>query len=171
MWMLLIAALVHPVHETVAEVEWNATDKHLEVGLRLDALDEQWLSKKLAGGKPIDQWALPYLQSRFRIQEQPKADQPDTSKYRWVGRQEDGAHVWWYFEVKPSDGQRPQWIDHRVFFERNENFTNRVLILSTRRALVFTSKRPRAKFDDDAENQQSSSANESTEPAQPTTDR
>ena len=50
LFFILFSALLHPVHETVAEVEWNADTNRIEVALRLDALDEQWLAKKIASG-------------------------------------------------------------------------------------------------------------------------
>jgi hypothetical protein len=102
------------------------------------------------GGERVQQWAIPYLQQRFRITEPTKPELPDNCVYCWVGRQEEGSHVWWYFEIKPDDKSRPQWIDQRVFLERQENYTNRVLSLDhlPRRMLTLTSERPRANWDE-----------------------
>ena len=66
---LLCLMLVHPVHETVAEIEWNPKTHRMEVALRLDVLDAQWLAKKHAkAGTNSDQnsnaaniWRLKYL--------------------------------------------------------------------------------------------------------------
>lgn len=153
MFVLLIAALLHPVHETVSEIEWNAETSRLEVALRLDVLDEQWLRKKLGGKEPVSQWAIGYLQQNFRVTERPKGKKPDSTTYRWVGRKEEGSHVWWYFEIEPPDKQRPTWIDQRVLLEREENYTNRILILdqTPRRSLDLNAQRPKANLDEAAD--------------------
>ncbi|MCG8649232.1 MAG: hypothetical protein MI861_05335, partial [Pirellulales bacterium] len=105
---LLTTILLHPVHETVAEVEWNQQSKRLEVALRLDVLDEQWLARKYGPRKDVASWALKYLRGRFRVgdrqaaevnPDQP-ADKPDPARYHWVGRDQQGSHVWWYFEIE-----------------------------------------------------------------------
>ncbi|MGI9470588.1 MAG: DUF6702 family protein [Rubripirellula sp.] len=141
----LHAAPVHPVHETVAEVEWNATTGRLEVALRLDVLDEQWLRQRLSGDKPTQRWALEYLQKKFRIRERPDAGREDVSSYHWVGREQKGAHVWWFFEIEPDDKQPAQWIEQQMLFEREPNYTHRVLILGlpTKRSLNLTARRPK----------------------------
>ncbi|MFK8115319.1 MAG: DUF6702 family protein [Rubripirellula sp.] len=145
--IFLLVALLHPVHETVAEVEWDADKNHLEVALRLDALDEQWLKRQSKGSGDVQSWALPYVRNAIRIAERPKKDELDACRYRWVGRQAEGAHVWWYFEIKPNDKKRPRWLEQSMFLERNENFKNRVLILGQRRSLIMNSKNRRSSFD------------------------
>ena len=66
--VLTFAALLHPVHETVSELEWNAKTGRLEVALRLDALDEQWLREQTDGrASDVAGWVLPYLRQKFRI--------------------------------------------------------------------------------------------------------
>ena len=142
----LVASPVHPVHETVAEVEWNTTSKRLEVALRLDALDEQWLKQRLAADQSLKQWATEYLRRKFRIQDKPGAGHQDPSSYHWVGREQRGAHVWWFFEIEPRDHQEPTWIEQRMLFEREPNYTHRFLILDedSRRSYTVTPQRPKA---------------------------
>ncbi len=150
MFVLLFAALLHPVHETVAEIEWNNDTNRLEVALRLDVLDEQWLNKRLGRQEKVSQWAIRYLRQNFRITERPKNNEPDNTTYRWIGRKEEGSHVWWYFEIEPPNKQRPTWIDQRVMLEREENYTNRILILdqTPRRSLDLNAQRPKANLDE-----------------------
>ncbi|MGI9427137.1 MAG: DUF6702 family protein [Bythopirellula sp.] len=149
MFILLIAALLHPVHETVSEIEWNTKTSRLEVALRIDVLDEQWLRKKLGGQQEVPQWALGYLRQNFRITERPEKNKPDETTYRWIGRKPEGSHVWWYFEIEPPDKKRPTWIEQRVLFDREENYTHRILILekNRRRSLDLNSQRPKADLD------------------------
>lgn len=152
--ILLFAALIHPVHETVAEVEWNPKTERLEVALRLDALDEQWLRKRADGdAEDVAAWALPYLRDRFRISERPKKNEQDRTAYRWIGRQAEGSHVWWFFEIGPEDKQRPSWIDVRLLLERERNYTNRILILdqAPRRSLTLTIEKPKANLNQPAD--------------------
>lgn len=153
--LLLISLLVHPVHETVAEIEWNAETRRLEVALRLDALDEQWLRKRHQKGEPnVAKWALPYLQERFRIAPLPKdKQQPDSTTYHWVGRDEEGAHVWWFFEIATADQQPPTVIEQRMLWQREENYTHRILVLDQvpRRSLTLTIQRPKANLQQSAD--------------------
>jgi len=45
--LLLTLLLFHPVHETIAEVEWNGKTGRIEVSIRLDAIDDQWIQKNM----------------------------------------------------------------------------------------------------------------------------
>lgn len=147
--VFLTALLMHPVHETVTEMEWNPQTRRLEVAMRLDAIDEQWLRKRATRTPtPADpgNWELAYLRRHFRISEPPQKGKPDATKYRWIGRDEDKGHVWWFFELEPADRDPPQWIEHRVLFEKESNQANRILLLGTvpARTLILTMQRPRA---------------------------
>jgi hypothetical protein len=177
---LLTAAMLHPVHETVSEVEWNEKTNRLEVALRLDELDEQWLRKRADAVGNDSKWAIKYLRRNFRITEAKTGDDlkgaaattdaPTTSDagtanptgsatYHWIGREEKGPFVWWYFEIEPVDHQRPRWIDVRLLWERNENYVNRILVLGHKppRAIALTIQRPKAPFDNAAHEQPFSS--------------
>jgi hypothetical protein len=167
--LFLTTALLHPVHETVAEVEWNASTGRLEVALRLDPLDEQWLARNVRGqkvrgkkvdgkkvdGKKVDgqddtsTWAIDYLAKHFRVApsaSELSAPQKTTAKYHWIGRDDKVSHVWWYFEIETATGKRPRWIDQRILLQRNSHHVNRILILGEvpRRALTLTIQRPQA---------------------------
>lgn len=169
---LLILVLLHPVHETVSEVEWNDESKRLEVSLRLDPLDEQWLAKRYADPdrREVAAWATEYLRDRYRItasagnadgevrglspSELPADAEVDsasheslpTARYHWIGRQDGDAYVWWFFEIEPVNHKRPDWIDIRLLFERHPDYANRVLLLGDfpRESVVCTRLRPQA---------------------------
>ncbi len=146
---LLLAVLLHPVHETVAEVEWNSETGRLEVALRLSVLDEQWIGRQAGSKESVEVWAKKYLQSRFRIDPNAGDDAKKRSaKYHWVGRQQQGSHVWWYFEIEPREQQRPSVISQKMLFDRNEGYVNRVVLLTkkTRRAVTLTAEKPQAKL-------------------------
>ncbi len=146
---LLLALLLHPVHETVAEVEWNSQSARLEVALRLSVLDQQWIGRQASNQSDVADWATQYLKRRFRIE--PAAASSEEHKqasYHWVGREYRGSHVWWYFEIEPKNKKPPSTIVQRVLFERNDGYVNRVVVLgqNTRRALRLTKSNPSAKL-------------------------
>jgi hypothetical protein len=146
---LLCLMLVHPVHETVAEIEWNSKTGRMEVALRLDVLDAQWLESQTAQtGTPSD-WRLKYLKKKFRFTKPAGVGQPLTSSYHWIGREQKGAHVWWFFEIEPTDGNKPQWIQQSMLDDREPNYTHRILILGKpgKRSLNLTTRKNKARLD------------------------
>lgn len=146
---LLCLMLVHPVHETVAEMEWNPKTDRMEVSLRLDVLDEQWLAKQAGNAEAAKSWRLNYLKKKFRITEPEGAGQPVTSSYHWIGRQQKGAHVWWFFEIEPTDRGKPKWIQQKMLSEREPDYTHRILILGEpgKRSLNLTTRKNKARLD------------------------
>ena len=154
---LLFLLLVHPVHETFSEIEWNPKTKRLEVALRLDVLDEQWIKRQSSNVEPERNWQLNYLINKFRVTNPAERGQPATSIYHWVGRQEKGAHAWWYFEIEPADGNMPQWIQQRMLEKRESDYTHRIMVLagSAKRSINLSTRKNKARLDqakDDARN-------------------
>jgi hypothetical protein len=146
----LAAMLLHPVHESVAEVEWNPQTARLEVALRLSVLDEQWIERKYKSDQPAV-WAIDYLRRHVRVGPDTRltkpADQP-AAKYHWVGREQRGSHVWWFFEIEPRGRTRPAVIEQRMLLDRDENYANRVVVLGQekRQAVTLTVQTPLAKM-------------------------
>ncbi|MGB7347403.1 MAG: DUF6702 family protein [Pirellulaceae bacterium] len=161
---LLFATLLHPVHETVSEVQWNAETHRVEVALRMSVLDEQWVMQN-HGNKDDDvkTWATKYL-SRTFVVDPPKDKDAKQATYHWVGRKDEGAHVWWFFEIESATKKKPLELSQRMFFERDQGYANRVLLLGTpvakngqqknvtvpRRSITLTIQQPTAKLDVDA---------------------
>lgn len=166
---LFAAVLMHPVHETVSEIEWNAESKRMEIAIRMSVLDEQWIQKRLDSTHSVDKWATNYLESTYRFDpiappkrsaEKAKPKTPTaertrpekmrpTHKLHWVGREEEGSHVWWYVEIEPLDQKKPRFLEQRMFFERNQSYTNRVVLLGQvpRKAMTLTIQKPKVKLD------------------------
>lgn len=142
--------MMHPVHETVSEVQWNPESKCLEVSLRLSVLDEQWIHREMSKDSKKEDAKigyLRYLKSRFLLDPAGKKKPADHARYKWIGRSEEGSHVWWYFEVYPDDKLRPKKLENRLMFDRDKSYTNRVLILETekpKRAITLSTKHPEA---------------------------
>lgn len=129
---LVFALLLHPVHETVSEVQWNSESGCVEVALRLDRLDEQWIDKQIKSfkqTKPAEK-RLAFLARHMRVAEMPKQGAADPCEYRWIGSDQDGAHVWWYFEIEPRDRMIPKFLTNTLLYERSETYVHRTLFLN-----------------------------------------
>lgn len=161
--MVFVILSPHPVHETFTEIEWDAKAGRMEVAVQLDVLDEQWIERSLktlpaaktsaeraaanvTSESEMDSLRLRYLQSHFRfgkVAVKVVDKKLKTDSYRWIGRKVDGAHVWWFFEVKPADGKRPTRLTQRMLLDRDERFQNRILVLGKSK-LLLTTRRGRA---------------------------
>ena len=150
---LCTSLLMHPVHETVSEVQWNAKTKRVEVGLRLDVLDEQWIAKQISDGAKED-WHGAFLTSQILFD--PTADQRADSKVtgrriKWIGRKEEGGHVWWFFEAVCEDGIPPTSVQMRLLFDRDPSYQHRIIVLGkteagdgARRSVVLSQQKPKS---------------------------
>jgi len=122
---LLASFLLHPVQETFAEMQLNPRTGRIEVSLRLSQLDEQrWI--RAARGESERQTKVLVENFRFGSEEELTRWSDDVERramlrkrYRWIGRQDEGAHVWWYFEYEPVDGVVPTHVRCR-FFDQND---------------------------------------------------
>ena len=142
---LLLTMLLHPFHETVAEIEWNEKTKRVEVALRISILDQQWIEQQSKPDAKARVWAVDYLKKHFQVGRQNKRS---AARYHWVGRQTRGSHVWWYFEIELENGDRPETISQRILFDRHEGYVNRVILLGkkSRRAVTLTIEQPEARL-------------------------
>ncbi|QEG00900.1 hypothetical protein Mal15_49760 [Stieleria maiorica] len=155
------ALLMHPVHETVCEIEWNAETKRVEVALRIDVLDEQWMARSI-GADSDDQWRGNYLRSRVFFDPisdnsvSDNGDMPDPSgrPIKWLGRKPDGGHAWWFFEVVCEDGVPPTSILSRLLFDRDRNYRHHIVVLGRpagddgkRVSIVLTEQKPSARLE------------------------
>ncbi|PAY20859.1 hypothetical protein CKO51_03720 [Rhodopirellula sp. SM50] len=155
--------LMHPVHETVCEIEWNAQTRRVEVALRIDVLDEQWMARSIQTDADED-WQAEYLRSKLFFD--PQVDQGERTEsgpaeseavqlsgrpIRWVGRKPDGGHVWWFFEVVCKDGRPPTSIQTRLLFDRHRDYQHRIVVLGKpvaddgkRISILLTEQKPSA---------------------------
>lgn len=143
---ILMALLLHPVHESLAEGQWNEDRTALQVSLRLSPRDlDEVLSKRqnrairLEKETPADTEKLlgDYLVDRFFLDSSPAADNLENpaasdarrKRFRWVGVEREVRFVWVYFEIEPPISAAPQgvtedegrtarwWLHNRVMFE------------------------------------------------------
>ncbi|MDV6031842.1 MAG: hypothetical protein F9B45_17475 [Phycisphaera sp. RhM] len=160
--------LMHPVHETVCEIEWNPQTQRVEVALRIDVLDEQWMARSIQADADED-WQGEYLRSKLffdpQVGQSERAEsgaaQPEPAEseavklsgrpIRWVGRKLDGGHVWWFFEVVCKDGRPPTSIQTRLLFDRHRDYQHRIVVLGKpvaddgkRVSILLTEQKPSA---------------------------
>ena len=129
-WALFTTLLVHPVHETIAEIEWNDETKRLEVALRLDAIDDQWirmnksriLSRQLEVSQTADKLSslqpankLPFKSNRFFRKNRP-ATKAAASDRMAVGAEDKNDDT----ELSSADSWRLQYVRSRLQIAENQ---------------------------------------------------
>lgn len=118
-FVLLSTMLLHPAQESLAELQFNEKSQRVEVALRLSTTDEQQLLQSvskspirevLRNQHDLEHAALTLLRKRLRFGTRDgvnAAEFPAESAdaYGWIGRQDEGAHVWWYFTYAGTPDQ------------------------------------------------------------------
>ncbi|MEO1529620.1 MAG: DUF6702 family protein [Planctomycetota bacterium] len=159
-WFLLTALLLHPVHETLSELEWNPKSERVEVALRLSLEDEDWIVRHHgplpAGKEKRGDWYRDLLAAQMVFDPVLKTEDspPRGRPIHWLGRKEEGAHVWWFFEVGGKKTP-PKTLDMSLLFDRDTNYRHRVILLGNKstgdakkhRALELSVAKPRAQLD------------------------
>lgn len=158
---LLLGAMVHPFHATSGEMQWNAETGCVEVALRIDVLDERWLkeqAKRRSGqANAPAKWELSCLKQHLLFDPKPKTpskEKPgafESRPLRWVGQKEEGAYVWWFFEVVCEDGIPPRKLRTSLLFKRDRAFQHRFVVLSeaedeSKKAFDLSEQKPEATF-------------------------
>lgn len=114
-WFLSASVLLHPAQETFTEMQWNGQTNRIEISMRLSVLDEQALIQPFGGSvNPTMEAIIRHL--RFGSESDLRKPLMDAEsidairkRIRWIGRQDEGAHVWCYLEYEPenmSDGSK-----------------------------------------------------------------
>ena len=135
--------LAHPRHLSVAEAEWNAKSRRLEVALQVNPVDlEQAL--RLISNRPIDLdktkgielLLRDYIERSFVVRE---AD-GTRAKLKWVGHEVDLKDAWLYFEVPLKAGPENATFGAGLFFELLPDQANTInfRVGETRKSLTFT---------------------------------
>lgn len=133
-WLGCHAVLLHHVHQTYGEIEWNAESRRLEVALRLDARDEELMLKEASKDATRNAKQAPaikqrsYLANHFRVEDFRERSAP-VKRYHWIGREEKSGFVWWYFEMSSSDGRRPNRLMNRLLLDQDDRYRNHIRVL------------------------------------------
>ena len=143
----------HPFHASIAEAEWNAKTKNLEVSLWVHPTDlEKALSRR--SKKPIDpdkttnlyQLSKADLSEVFII----KDANGKQKKLDWVGKEIKVKGAWLYFQFPLPNGPEGVRISNRIFFELLKDQENTITIQDRkhkrRQSVVCTFSRPEVIF-------------------------
>jgi hypothetical protein len=104
-WLLALVGWLHPFFVSVTEVNHNATDKTLEISIRIFTDDLENTLRMYAPGKKIDLINPPsgggmdtlikqYIQSKLRLEVNGQYRIPD-----YIGFERVEESVWAYFEI------------------------------------------------------------------------
>ncbi|MEP0427919.1 DUF6702 family protein [Rhodopirellula bahusiensis] len=122
-WLALSGMLLHPTQETLCELQWNQETERIEIAFRLSLADEERLMKEAevalskSRERGTEETAGEKSAPRLKPQQLafgrhmtfgnddaclPAPAFANAAKYRWVGRREEGIHVWWFAEFAVS---------------------------------------------------------------------
>lgn len=125
-------AAAHPFHVSIAEGEWNAETKCLEVALRVSpedletALTKQAKEKvRLEETENVDEQITAYLNAHFRLRE--SADE-DPLKLKWTGKEITTKAAWLYFEIEAPNGVEGLELTNKLLVEEEETQINTVVL-------------------------------------------
>jgi hypothetical protein len=125
------AFAAHKYYTSLAQVEYNAESKTVEVSLRVFADDLELALTRRAGRrvsldrtKDADHLALAYLRDTFEI----KNRDGETKALRWVGMELRSDIAWLYVEAEMPEGLAGARLRDHVLFELFEKQVNTVSV-------------------------------------------
>jgi hypothetical protein len=125
-------AAAHPFHVSIAEGEWNAETKRLEVSLRVSPEDlEAALTKqakervRLEEMENVDEQIAAYLQEHFCFRK--NADE-EPLKLKWTGKEITTKAAWLYFELEAPDGVDGLELTNNILVDEEETQINTVVL-------------------------------------------
>ena len=137
------AARAHKFYTSLAQVEYNAGEKSVEVTLRVFADDLELALKRRAGRevrldrtKDAGQLVLSYLRDTFEI----KNRDGETKALKWVGMELRAGVAWLYVEAEMPEGLAGGRVRDHLLFELFREQVNTVSVRypGARGDLVFT---------------------------------
>jgi hypothetical protein len=125
------AAPAHKYYTSLAQVEYNAREKSVEVSLRVFADDLELALTRRAGRKvSLDRMkdaeglVLAYLRDTFEI----KNRGGETKALKWVGMELRAGVAWLYFEAEMPEGLAGARLRDHVLFELFDEQVNTVSV-------------------------------------------
>lgn len=146
-------AMAHPFHVSIAEVEWNAKTKKLQVALLVQPEDlEKVLQQRtkttdsLEKMKNLDAHIEKYLEENFLV----IAPNKKKGKLLWVGKEIGLKTAWLYFEVECEKGPEGSTFSNQMFFETLEDQSNTITLQDRRQkrrqSITFTLNNRQVEF-------------------------
>ncbi|HEX7957457.1 MAG TPA: DUF6702 family protein [Pyrinomonadaceae bacterium] len=124
-------AAAHKFYASLAQVEYNAGEKTVEVTLRVFADDLELALKRRAGrdvrldrAKDADRLVLAYLRDTFEI----KNRDGEVKPLKWVGMELSAGIAWLYVEAEMPEGLSGARLRDHVLFELFDEQVNTVSV-------------------------------------------
>ncbi len=124
-------AAAHKFYTSLAQVEYNAEEKTVEVTLRVFADDLELALKRRAGRevrlertKDADRLVLAYLRDTFEI----KNRGGESKTLKWVGMEMRAGVAWLYVEAEMPEGLAGARVRDHVLFELFDEQVNTVSV-------------------------------------------
>ncbi|HEX7312588.1 MAG TPA: DUF6702 family protein [Pyrinomonadaceae bacterium] len=121
----------HKFYTSLAQVEYNAEEKSVEVTLRVFADDLELALKRRAGRevsldrtKDADRLVLAYLRDTFEIRNR----DGKAKALKWVGMELRAGVAWLYFEAEMPEGLAGARLRDHVLFELFDEQVNTVSV-------------------------------------------
>lgn len=136
------AAAAHKYYTSLAQVEYNAEAKSVEVTLRVFADDLELALTRRAGRvvsldrtKEADRLVMAYLRDTFEL----KNRDGETKALKWVGMELRAGTVWLYVEAEMPEGLAGARLRDHLLFELFDKQVNTVSVryAGARADLVF----------------------------------
>ena len=136
------AASAHKFYTSLAQVEYNAKEKTLEITLRVFADDLELALTRRTGRevsldrtKDADRLVLAYLRDTFEI----RSRDGETQALKWVGMELRAGVAWLYFEAEMPEGLAGARLRDHLLFELFDEQVNTVSVryAGARGDLVF----------------------------------
>jgi len=134
--------VVHHFASSLAEVEYNAETKRLEVALSMAPADLEWVLSRRAEKRVslehtdgVDTLVEDYLEEVFRATHPKHGKAPLT----WIGKEFEGQLIWLFFELELPHGPKGVELSNRVLlrWERDQVNTVNLRLSGRNRTLTF----------------------------------
>jgi hypothetical protein len=123
--------MLHPLHVSVTEIEYDEKDKALEIMMRVfiddleltmrDRLNQPELDITEPKGITLDQMMTPYLAERFKITLDNKAQ-----KIKYLGHEKEGEAFIFFIEVANVKKWKAIQVMNNIIMETHEDQSNLV---------------------------------------------
>ncbi len=134
----------HPIHTSVAEADYNASNGNLEVALRVFIDDfeaavsvhaRRRVSLERSPAAEFDEAARAYFAEKFMV----KTREGKVAPHRWVGREAkaDANELWFYLEIPLPDGVEGARLHHNALGEQFPNQINSIRVRDAGRQVTL----------------------------------
>ncbi len=149
------AALLHPNHVTLAEIEFNSKTGKFEIALCVHPEDLDQVLRQVHAASDdakdtfrlsessIDRYAARWLSTEFLVTAQ--SNREKVLPIRWVGCELDIKKAWLFFEVSGAAQAQTFELENKLFLKLNDDQSNHVKLKHGSDVKWFQSTRKKSK--------------------------